>query len=149
MSNRMLEKGGPMPVSIGRCVDLYHDVRTLRLQMEKEAAEIKAREAEIHEHILQHLTRGDEQGAVGLRYMAKRVEKDAFRFGTPQPDDMSPGAMAGGWGAFTSWVLKHDAFHFLQKRLNETSCKIMFATEGRVPPGVERLIVPNLSITKV
>lgn len=41
-----LKVGGPIPVNAGRCVDLYHDVRTLRLAMQKEVEEMAKREAE-------------------------------------------------------------------------------------------------------
>ncbi len=34
-----LEKGGPMPASLGACADLLHDVRELRLQMAKQVEE--------------------------------------------------------------------------------------------------------------
>ena len=50
-----LKVGGPIPVNPGRCVDLYHDVRTLRLAMQKEVEEMAKREAELREHLIQTL----------------------------------------------------------------------------------------------
>lgn len=143
----MLKAGAALPVNLGRCVDLYHDVRTLRLAMEKEVAEIQKREAEVREHIVNNLSKSDERGAVGMRYMARVKNKTVFKFLSAAPNDF--GTPADGWGLFTSWVKKNDAFHFIQKRLNETSCATMLETEGRLPPGLEKMEVPDISVTKV
>lgn len=147
--NNMLEPGGPLPASLGRCVDLYHDVRNLRLMMEKEAARIAQREAEVKEHLIRNISASDGRGVVGMRYKAMRVEKEKYRIGREEPSDISPGVMAGGWGAFTSWVRRHDYFHFLQKRISETAVKEFVEAEGRIPPGLEAFNFIDLSVTKV
>lgn len=143
----MTKAGGPMPANLGRCVDLYHDIRALRLSMEKEVKEVQQREAEIREHLIQNLHKSDDGGAVGMRYMARRVTKTTYRIGSEQPDDF--GQVTSGWGIFTSWVRKNNAFHFIQKRLNETSVADFIAKEGRLPPGVDKIDVPEISVTKV
>lgn len=142
--------GGPIPVNPGRAVDLYHDIRSLRLMMQKEVEEIAKREAELREHLIQTLARSDGGGAVGLRYMARKVTKTAYQFAKPQTDQYEaeiPGTT--GWGLFTSWVRKNNAFHFLQKRLSDAAVKEMWENERRLPPGITSLEVPEISVTKV
>src|SRR5579872_6863440 len=52
MAFDILEPGAPLPVSLGSCADLLHDVRTLRLSMQKEVDVIEAREKEIRDHLI-------------------------------------------------------------------------------------------------
>lgn len=133
----ILRVGGPLPVSMGRCADLYHDVREMRLAMEKEVAEIKARENEIQEHLIGNLTKGDDTGAAGLRYRAQIVNKRKFRL------------LSDGWGGFTSWMNKHGRFDMIQHRLAEKAVGDFFDEESRLPPGLETLQVPTVSVTKI
>jgi hypothetical protein len=129
-----MDVGAPMPVSIGRCADLYSEVRELRLAMDKEVAVIKARETEIREHIINSLSKSDDTGAAGLKYRAQIVIKVA--------------AKIEDWGVFTSWIRKHDRFDLLHKRINETAIKDLWA-ERETVPGVEKINVPDVSITKL
>lgn len=133
----MLRVGGPMPVAMGRCADLYHDVRELRLSMEKEVAEVKAREAEIEEHIIQNLSKSEDTGAAGLRYRAQVVVKKKPRL-APE-----------GWGIFCSWVRKNDRFDMIQKRLSEPAVMEWNEIEARILPGTEIFNAVTLSVTKV
>lgn len=142
--------GGPMPVNLGRCVDLYHDVRSLRLSMEKEVNEMKVREAEIKLHLINTLSKQDDKGAVGLRYMARRVTKEAFNFAKAQTDEMEAEVEGtSGWQLFTAWVRQTNNFHFLQKRLGEGAVKEYYDQTKQLPPGVNKIDVPDLSVTKV
>lgn len=136
-----LKVGSPLPSSMGRCADLYHDIREMRLAMEKEVEEIKGRETEIQEHIINTLSVGDDTGAAGLKYRAQVVVKPKPRLLTGEGGD--------GWGLFTSWVRKNDFFNMLQKRINETAVAEFMDAEGRVPPGLERVNVKTLSVTKI
>lgn len=130
--------GAPMPKSIGRCADLYHDVRDLRLLMEKECEAIKARETEIQEHIINNLSKSDDTGAAGLRYRAQ-VKTET----KPQVNDE-----AGGWKALWKYIADNDRFDLLQKRLGEKAIADMWDA-GEAVPGVAKVHVPKLSITKI
>ena len=142
--------GGPIPVNLGRCVDLYHDVRALRLAMEKEVAEMQVREAELKLHLINTLSRQDDKGAVGLRYMARRVDKTAFNFAKAETGEMEQELDGtSGWQKFTEWVRQTGRFDFLQKRLSEGAVKDMFEQTGQLPPGVDKITVPDLSVVKV
>ncbi len=130
-----LEVGAPLPESIGRCADLYHDVRELRLSMDKEVAKVKARESEIQEHIINNLSKSSDTGAAGLRYRAQLTTERI-----PKLAD---------WGVFCSWVRKLDRFDCIQKRIAEKAVADVIEQEGRVLPGLEMINVPKLSITKI
>lgn len=133
-SDDVLEKGGPMPRSIGRCADLYNDVRSLRLTMEKEVEKVKARETEVKEHIIANLSKSDDTGAAGLRYRAQIVTKDVPR--------------ALDWALVHGFIQKTGRFDLLQKRLGEKAVMDM-VEQGEVIPGVEVVHLPDVSITKI
>jgi hypothetical protein len=134
MSDNNLEVGAPMPHSIGRCADMYHEVRELRLAMQKETEAVEAREKEIKAYIIDNLSKSDDTGAAGLRYRAQIVMKVT--------------AKIADWGVFTSWVRKHDRFDCLQKRVTETAIKDLWA-EREAVPGIEKVNIPDVSITKI
>lgn len=130
-----LDKGFPLPDSIGRCADEYAEVRAVRLAMDKEVERVKTRESEIREHIINNLSKSDDTGAAGLRYRAQIVLKKTFK--------------ATDWGVLHSWIRKNDRFDLLQKRLNDTAAKDFAEAEGRPVPGTEAVSVPDVSITKL
>lgn len=133
-SKTPLDLGGPLPKSIGLCADLYSDVRALRLMMEKEVEAVQARETEIRDHIINNLSKSDDTGAAGKRYRAQIVMKTV-----PKLAD---------WKAFTGYVLEHDRFDLIQKRLGEKAVADMWES-GETIPGVEKMHIPIVSITKV
>lgn len=133
-SSNPLEVGATMPKSMGRCADLYHDVRELRLLMQKECEAIEAREKEIQEHIINNLSRSEDTGASGLRYRAQ-VKTEA----KPQIAD---------WQALTSYIMENDRFDLLQKRLGEKAVADLWEA-GTAIPGVAKVNVPKLSVTKI
>lgn len=137
-----------MPKSMGRCADLYHDVRELRLAMEKEVEEVKARETEVQEYIIANLSSGEgDTGAAGLKYRAQLVVKPKPRLLT----GVDPQTLVAreGWGLFTSWVRKNDRFDMLQKRIAEPAIMEWQEQEQRVMPGLEMVNVKTLSVTKI
>jgi hypothetical protein len=133
-SDDPLEKGGPIPRSIGRTADLYSDVRALRLSMEKEVEKIKARETELREYIIANLSKSDDTGAAGLKYRAQIVMKDVPR--------------AMDWPQVHAFIQKTGRFDLLQKRLGEKAVMDM-VEQGEQIPGVEVVHVPDVSITKI
>lgn len=129
-----LDAGGPLPKAIGLCADLYSDVRALRLMMEKEVAAVQARETEIKNHIIDNLSKSDDTGAAGKRYRAQIVIKDV-----PKLSD---------WTKLTAYVMEHDRFDLIQKRLSDKAVTDMWEANEAVP-GVEVMHIPNVSITKI
>lgn len=129
-----LKLGGPVPASIGRVADLYAEIRALRLQMDKEVAEVKARETELREYIINNLSKSDDTGAAGLRYRAQIVMKDIPR--------------AENWERIHAYVRETGRFDLLQRRLGEKAVMDM-VTDGQQIPGVEVAHIPDVSITKI
>jgi hypothetical protein len=130
----MLAVGSPLPKAIGLCADLYHDVRELRLLMEKEVAVIQARESEIREHIISNLSKSDDTGAAGKRYRAQIINKEV-----PKLAD---------WNKFCDYVYEHNRFDLIQKRLGEKAVADLWEA-GETIDGVEKMHVPTVSITKI
>lgn len=130
-----LEVGAPLPASIGRCADLYAEIRAIRLAMDKEVERVKARETEVREHIINNLSKSDDTGAAGLKYRAQIVVKRL-----PKLAD---------WSVFTSWVRKNDRFDLIQRRISDKAVLDVMETEGRVLPGLEVVNIPDVSITKI
>jgi hypothetical protein len=127
--------GAPMPRSIGYCADLLHETRELRLAMQKQTDDVKARETEIREHIIATLSKSDRTGEAGLRYRAQIVTKQAYK-----PVD---------WGVLHSWIRKNDRFDFLQKRLADKAVADWVEENHKPLPGTEIINVPDVSITKI
>lgn len=128
-------KGTPLPQSVGRCADLYHEVREIRLAMEKETEVVKSRESEIKEHIINNLSKSDDTGAAGLRYRAQIVMKDVYK--------------VLDWPVLHSWIRKNDRFDMLEKRLSKKAAEDFVVEEKRLLPGTELVHVPDVSITKI
>jgi hypothetical protein len=127
-------KGGAIPQAIGLCADLYHDVRELRLAMQKEVDEVAAREKEIKDYIIDNLSKSDDTGAAGKRYRAQIVTKV-----TPAAAD---------WEKIHQFILENDRFDLLQKRLSDKAVQDMWEN-GEEVPGVERFNAISVSITKL
>lgn len=126
--------GAPLPASIGLCADLYAEVRELRLAMQKHVDEVKARESEIREHIIDNLSKSADTGAAGKRYRAQVVTK-------PKPNVID-------WNAYWRYIAETFRFDLLQKRINERAVLDMLE-EGENVPGVERFHAVDVSITKI
>ena len=130
----MLVTGAPLPKSIGLCADLYSDVRALRLAMEKEVEAVQARESEIRNHIIDNLSKSDDTGAAGKRFRAQIVMKV-----TPKATD---------WPKIWAYIAETQRFDLVQKRLGEKAVADMWEA-GEAVPGVEKMNIPTVSITKI
>lgn len=134
MAKSRFKPGAPIPDSIGRCADLLHEVKSLRLDMDKEVDVVRQRERELEEHIIQNLTAGEDTGAAGLLYRVQVVKKTK-----PKPSD---------WSAIHAYIQETGRFDLLQKRLSDKAVMDMLAEDEEVP-GVERIHIPQISLTKI
>jgi fructosamine-3-kinase len=128
------DKGGPLPKSMGRCADLYKEVEELYREMNAETEEVKARLSEIREHLIANLSKSDDTGAAGLRYRAqiKTDKKPTVR----------------DWDKFYAYIYAKKRFDLLQRRISDKAALDILDEEGKLP-GVERINVPKVSITKI
>jgi hypothetical protein len=141
--------GAGIPANLGRAVDLYHDVRELRLLMEAEVKEVRLRESELKLHIINNLPR-DSAGAMGMRYKAKRSVKAIFKFAGAKVDE-NEAEVSGtsGWQQLTNWIRQTGNFQFLQKRIGEGAVQEWIDAGNALPPGIEKFDLVDISVTKV
>lgn len=126
--------GDPLPKSLGVCADHLKAVTTLRLLMMKDVDEVKKRESELNEHILEHLSASDDTGVSGKKYHAKVVRSTA--------------ASAEDWEKIHDYIYTNDRFDLLGKSINQKAVKEMWG-DGKKIPGIGVVNVKKLSITKV
>lgn len=134
-----LRVGAPMPTSMGLCADEYHRIRELRIRMQKETDDVKARENELREHMIGNLSKSDDTGAAGLLYRVQLTSKTTMRVSEER----------GGWPAMHAAVQKSGRFDFLQKRLSDKAVMDYYNDTGEVLPGCEVVHVPDISVTKI
>ena len=133
-SINLLEKGAPVPASLGACGDLLHDIRELRLAMQKQVNAIEERERELKDHIINSVT-PDDPGAVGKRFVTKVVTR--------------PVPIIEDWGVFCSWVRKNDRFDCIQQRLSTDAVNEIQNAENRLLPGLGVMNKKDVSLTKL
>ena len=126
--------GDPLPKSVGACADYFKVINATRLLMDKEVKEVKARENEIKEYIIENLSLTADTGASGLKYQARvTTEKQ------PTAED---------WDKIHDFVYENDRFDLMAKSLNNSAIKEMWEAGEKIP-GVTTINVKKLSITKV
>lgn len=128
-------KGGPLPSNIGAMADLYKDVETLRLSMQKAVDAVKEREVEIKGVILSALQESADTGAAGEKYRVQLVHKTRVN--------------AKDWPALWAFIRQNDMFELLQKRLADKAVADLYEQYKQYPPGVEATEVPELSFNKI
>lgn len=134
MSKVSLKVGADLPKSIGACADAYHYVNKLRLAMAKEVKAIQDRETEIKKHIIDNLSVKEDTGAAGQHYRAQIKTEEQ-----PTVKD---------WELLYDYIVEEDRFDLLNKSLSITASKEMHAAGTKIP-GVGKIIVKKLSITKI
>ncbi len=127
------EKGAELPKSVGACADLFKEVESLYRDMKSETDDVYERLGEIREHIIANLSKSDDTGASGLKYRAQ-VKSEA----KPKAAD---------WDKIYAYITKHKRFDLLQRRLSEKAVMELYEAEGM--PGIERIHVKKVSITKI
>lgn len=127
-------KGGPLPKSIGAVVDLYREVRDLRLAMEKEVKPIAERESELRQYLIDNIAKSDDGGAVGKKYVAKIVTKVV-----PKAED---------WETIRAYIQETGRFDLMNKSLSAKAVSEMWEA-GEEVPGVGRFNAIDVSITKL
>lgn len=123
-----------IPAKLGACADMIYNLRTERLALEAEAEEIKKSETLLKEHLIDKL--GAEQAAEGIvgEVATVRVLSDV------QP-------IIQDWEALARYVVENDAVDLLQRRLSGPAVSARWEL-GKAVPGIDKLMVTKLSITK-
>ena len=122
------------PKKLGECIDLAYHMRTERLELEKQAADMEAERRTLVDHIILSFNKTELDGAKGKMATATILTKTS--------------AKVADFDAFRTWVIKSQAWEFLWRAANLAACKEAW-DEGKTVPGVERFDKIDLSLTKV
>lgn len=132
-------KGHPLPSTMGACADEYKAVRDVRLAMEKEAQAVKDRENELKEYMIANLSKsaqeGGDSGAAGRFYRVQVTTAEKIT--------------VTDWPSLHAYIQRTGRFDLLQKRLGETAAADTVEKDGAMLPGCERIVVPDISVTKI
>lgn len=121
------------PKTIGACIDKLFSLRKERLEIERDADEVREKESELEKHILESFNKSDLEGARGKDAVAGIIQSTV-----PTVKD---------WDKLFKYVKKEDAFDLLQKRVSATAYRERMDAK-EVVPGVESFIVTKLSLRK-
>lgn len=123
------------PKSLGACADMLFDMREKRLAADKVAAELKSKETELINHIIDNLDK-DSSGAIGKHHKVRVVVKQK-----PQIKDFEK-----VW----AWAVKNKRPDLFQRRLNDAAVTDTLAQpRNKGIPGVELFNAVTVSLTKV
>ncbi len=123
-----------VPKTLGTCIDKMYEVRARRLELQREAEELKKDETALREAALDHMRRDRTTKATG------KVATFSYRpEAVPVVED---------WDAFYDWVSEEGAFECLQRRLNGGACMEYIEDEESNVRGLKVETVNKFSLTK-
>jgi hypothetical protein len=138
MNFKPQKPGSPMPETMGYTADEYALTRAFRLQLEKLVEPVKQRESELREHMVRNLEKtrieGGDTGAAGRFYRVQIKDKP-----TPRVSD---------WKEFYAYVQKEGRFDLLRRQITERATMDQIEA-GDAVPGVEIILIPDVSVVKI
>lgn len=120
-------------MNIGLLIDGLYDLRAQRLAIEKQVAELKARETATKEEILSILNEQGLNGAKGSVATAAVTHKTV--------------PLVTDWEKVYTFIRDQDMFALLQKRLTASLWSAL-AEDGVAVPGTKPQSVTDLSLTR-
>lgn len=131
------QPGAEIPANMGAVVDLYAEVRAIRLEMDKEVEVFRKREAELREHMIANIAKsrdeGGDTGAAGRKFRVQIKDKQAVK--------------VNDWRELHEYIAFTGRFDLLQKRPSDKAILELMETEEC--PGVEVMLLPDISVTKL
>ena len=122
------------PTKLGACVDLAYTLRAERLEIEKQAEAVKAKESALKDHIIATFSKADIDGAKGKVASASITR--------------SVKCNVKDWPAVYAYIQKNDAWDLMERRVNNKAYRDRMEG-GEAIPGTESFDVVNLSLTKI
>lgn len=119
---------------LAQTVDEYYEVRQLRLEKDREAAELKKKESELKEFLIDNISKSDASGVAGKLMRATLQSKTE-----PTPED---------WSLIHKYILKTKSFDLLQLRLSVPAVVERWNDDVSIP-GVGRIQVISISLSKL
>ncbi len=123
-----------LPRTMGACADALYATRAARLILEKQADELKAREALIKDHIIETLPKSDAEGVAGHVARVAITKREI-----PRVVD---------WDKLYAYVRKTKDFSLLQRRLADAAIAERWDA-GKEVPGVDRFTLMGVSVKKL
>jgi hypothetical protein len=128
-----------LPKTLAAAADELFDIRAARLAKQKEVDALAARESELSEHLINSLPKSEATGVAGKLCRVSVTSKTVVS--------------VTDWDAYYGYIAANakknpGVWSLLQKRVSEAAVKEMWDA-GKAVPGVERMHVPRLSISKV
>jgi hypothetical protein len=120
------------PKSMGACADLLYKYREERLQADRDASELKAREQRLIDYIVDNLDK-DSGGAVGKTHKVEVIREEK-----PTVKD---------WPLMFAYIAKNKAWDMVQRRINPAALQARI-DDGKTIPGWEPFMVVKVSLTK-
>lgn len=138
MTFRPNKVGSPIPDSMGAVADEYALTKNYRLAMEKVVEPVQERESELRQYMIRNLEKsrdeGKDTGAAGKLYRVQIKDKE-------QPK-------VTNWNEFWDFIARNKRFDLLQKRTSDKAIMDMVEAD-QMPPGIETVLIPDVSVTKV
>lgn len=122
-----------LPKTLAACADLYYTTRQERLELDRQADELKKIEAAIKDHLINNLQK-DTTGVAGKLCRVQVVIKPE-----PQVED---------WPSFYAYVAKTKSFDLLQRRVSAPAVRERWEANKEIP-GISAFQKVDLSIAKV
>jgi hypothetical protein len=123
---------------MGAVADEYALTKNYRLAMEKVVEPVQERESELRQHMIRNLEKsrdeGKDTGAAGRLYRVQIKDKE-----TPKVTN---------WNEFWEFIAVNKRFDLLQKRTSDKAIMDMVEAD-QMPPGIETVLIPDVSVTKV
>lgn len=119
---------------LARLADEYAETKDLRLKLEKEAEEVKKKESELRQALIDNIDKSDATGVAGKKVRITIVSKKK-----PTVTD---------WDALWTHIRRRGDYDLVQRRLSDTAVKARWE-EGKEIPGVEAFNVLDLSVSRV
>jgi hypothetical protein len=117
---------------MGACADLLYKYREERLQADRDASELKAREQRLIDYIVDNLDK-DSGGAVGKTHKVEVIREEK-----PTVKD---------WPLMFAYIAKNKAWDMVQRRINPAALQARI-DDGKTIPGWEPFMVVKVSLTK-
>lgn len=123
-----------MPEELALVVDLLHSTRQMRLEMDRQVRQLKARETAMRERLINELPKSNATGIAGKLARATIVTKVE-----PTVED---------WDAFWKWLVRNKAYDCVQRRISAPAIRARWENKKQVG-GVGTINVVTVSLNKV
>jgi hypothetical protein len=137
-AKKVLPKGFKLPKALGACADLYNKYRAERLAYAKGVEPLANAESALREHLINTLPKSDASGVAGKEVRVAVYTSEIF-----QLDD---------WDTFLAYVIKHKAWHMLQRGFSTEAVDELLAA-GKVKKlsvlGLKKVNIVKLSCNKL